>query len=222
MELLELKANTRKATGKGHARALRREGRIPAILYGPKTDPVPLSVSIYDIERLLKQSKSSQMLVSLDLGDGGAARSAMIKELQSEPVSQDFRHIDFYEVAMDKKIKVKVPIVATGKSIGVEVGGLLQIVRRELEVFCLPHEIPDKIEIDITDLDIGDSVHVEEIVLEGDVEVPADVNFTIVTVLTPKKEEEIVEEEEEGLEGVEGEEGAEDAEAEGEESGTEE
>lgn len=188
MELLELKANTRTETGKGPARVLRREGRIPAILYGPKTDPIQLSVKIYDMEQLLKKAKSRQQLVSLDLGDGGAARPAMIKELQAEPLSRNFRHVDFYEVDMDKKIKVNVPIVTVGKSKGVEDGGLLQIIRRELEVICLPNAIPEKIEIDIADLDVGDSVHVEEIALEGDIEIPAEVNFTVVTILSTKKQ----------------------------------
>jgi large subunit ribosomal protein L25 len=91
---------------------------------------------------------------------------------------------------MDQKIKVMVPVVTTGKCVGVELGGMLQIIRRELEVFCLPDQIPENITIDITDLDIGDSFHVEDLQLEGDVEIPADVNFTILTVLSPKAEEE--------------------------------
>jgi large subunit ribosomal protein L25 len=97
-----------------------------------------------------------------------------------------------------------VPVVTTGKSAGVEMGGMLQIIRRELEVFCLPDKIPENITIDITDLEIGDSLHVEELGLEEDIEIPADVNFTILTVLSPTaEEEEAVEEEEEALEGEE-------------------
>jgi len=106
---------------------------------------------------------------------------------------------------MDRKIRVSVPIVATGKSVGVELGGFLQIVRRELEVLCLPMEIPDVIEIDVTDLDIGDSVHLDDIPLEDNIEIPTDANFTVLTVLSPTKEEEPEEELEEGLEEEEGE-----------------
>jgi large subunit ribosomal protein L25 len=121
-------------------------------------------------------------------------------------------HLDFYEVTMDQKIKVMVPVVTTGKSVGVEMGGMLQIIRRELEVFCLPDRIPENITIDITDLDIGDSVHVEAVQLEGDIEIPSEVNFTILTILSTKAEEEEVEEgeEEEAMEeGAEAEEATE-------------
>ena len=136
----------------------------------------------------------------------------MVKELQRHPVTLDFLHVDFYEVDMKRKIKVSVSVIPTGKSVGVERGGLLQIIRRELEVLCLPGKIPESIEIDVTDLDIGDSVHVEEISADKDVEIPADVNFTVLTVITPKtEEEEIEEEEEDALE-----EGAEEADAESE------
>jgi large subunit ribosomal protein L25 len=107
-----------------------------------------------------------------------------------------------------------VPVVTTGKSLGVEMGGMLQIIRRELEVLCLPNQVPENITIDVSDLEIGDSLHVEDLLLEEDVEVPADVNFTILTVLSPKaeeEEEEVEGEEEEGVaeEGAEGAEGAE-------------
>ncbi len=106
-----------------------------------------------------------------------------------------------------------VPVIATGQSVGVENGGMLNIVRRELELFCLPGDIPDSIEIDITDLDIGDSIHIEDIPLGENIEISADVNFTVVTVMSPKAEEEVVEEEEAELEAGEGEEGGEGGEA---------
>ena len=127
----------------------------------------------------------------------------MIKELQSHPVSGSFLHIDFYEIDMQRKINVMIPVVTRGKAQGVELGGLLQIVRREIEVLCMPGDIPEAIEIDITDLDIGDSVHIEEIPLGDNIELAADVNFTVVTVLSPKVEEVEEEEAEEALEGEE-------------------
>jgi large subunit ribosomal protein L25 len=124
----------------------------------------------------------------------------MVKELQSHPLSGELIHVDFYEFKEDEKIRVSVPVVITGKSAGVEVGGLLQIVRRELEVLCLPMEMPESIEIDVTNLEIGDSVHVDDISAEKGVEILADVNFTVVTVTSPKMVEEPEEEElEEGM-----------------------
>ena len=213
MEQIELKAIIRKTTGNSPARALRREGRIPAVLYGPGTEPVLLSVSTGDFEEVLKRGNISQVLLNLIIQNGKTfSKSAVIKELQTHPVSQDFLHIDFYEIDMKRKIKVNIPVVTKGKSKGVELGGVVQIIRHELEVLCFPGEIPEEIEIDITDLDMGDSIHVEEIHLEGDMEIQAEVNYTVLTVLSPKVEEEEVEEEEEELE--EGEEGV----AEGEET----
>ena len=135
----------------------------------------------------------------------------MIKELQTHPVTGTYLHIDFYEIDMQRKIKVNVPVVVRGKAAGIEEGGLLQIVLRELEVLCLPISIPDAIEVDVTDLNIGDSIHVEGIQLSGDVDILEDSDSTVVTVLAPKVEEVEVEEEV-----IEGEEEAEEEGAEGE------
>ena len=203
MEFIELKANVRTTTGNGPARALRRAGKVPAVLYGPKTDPVLLSVDFIDVEQALKKSKIDQVFVNLVIQNGNmTTRHAMIKELQIHPVYRNYLHIDFYEIAMDRKIRVRVPVVTKGKPRGVEQGGMLQVVRRKLEVSCLPQEVPEAIEVDVTELDIGDSIHVEEIPLEGDVEIPAEVNFTVVTILTPKVEA-LPEEEEEEAEEIE-------------------
>ncbi|MFC1829186.1 50S ribosomal protein L25, partial [Thermodesulfobacteriota bacterium] len=123
---------------------------------------------------------------------------------------QNFLHVDFYEISMDRKITVKIPVVVSGKSTGVEVGGTLQIIRHELEILCLPSEIPESIDIDVTGLDIGDSVHLDDISLEGAIEFPEEENVTVVTILAPKMEEEPEEEEEEEAEELaEGEEPAE-------------
>lgn len=208
MNNIELKAETRTTTGNNPARALRRAGRIPAILYGPGSEPVMLSIGTTEMETIVKEGSVGRSIFNLAVDGGNKSKAAMIKELQADPVSRDILHIDFYEVNMARKVKVMVPVIATGKSVGVEMGGMLQIIRRELEVLCLPNAIPQDITIDITDMDIGNSVHVEDITLEGDVEIPHDVNFTVLTVLSPKavEEEEV---EEEGEELAEGEEAAE-------------
>jgi len=213
LELTKLKANIRTQTGNGPGRVLRREGKMPAVLYGPNTESVLLSVDIKELDQILRGSKGAQVILELTIqGTDTAPRTAMLKELQIHPVSRNYLHADFYEIAMDRKIRVNVPVVATGKSVGVEMGGMLQIVRRELEVMCLPLHIPEAIELDITDLDVGDSIHVDEIPLEDGVEIPADVNFTVLTILSPTKETEAEEEEE--IEEEAGEEEASAAEAE--------
>ena len=204
MDLLELKANIRKSTGNGPARVLRCNGQIPAVLYGPGTESILLSVSINDVEQVLKKSKAGQVLLNLVVKNGETFnKTAMIKELQTHPVSQNFLHIDFYEIAMDRKIRVKVPVAIKGKSIGVELGGVLQIIRRELEIMCLPVKIPEAIEIDVASLDVGDSIHIEDISLEEGMEILADVNFTVITVVAPKTVEEETTAEEEEEEGEE-------------------
>ncbi|MBL0731854.1 MAG: 50S ribosomal protein L25 [Desulfosarcina sp.] len=204
MDFIELKANIRKTSGSGVARKLRAAGKVPAVLYGQSIDPTLLSLDVHDFELSLKKSKQGFSLYNLSVLNGDTiTRSVMIKELQTDPVTRNLLHVDFYEIAMDRKIKVNIPVVPTGKSKGVELGGILQVIRRELEIFCLPNEIPDCIEIDITDLDIGNSVHVEDISLAGNIEIPADVNFTVITVIGAQAEEEIEEEAEEGEEGEE-------------------
>ena len=199
MELIELKTKIRTTTGNGPARRLRMSGQIPAVVYGPKTEPVLLSVNKSDLEQLFKKGGIGQVVLNLVIQKNGETLTmpAMIKELQTHPVSRNFIHIDFYEIKMDQKITAKIPVVTTGIAKGVELGGILQIIRRELEVECLPLEVPESIEIDISDLDIGDSIHVEKIRLEGEIEFLEDDNYTVVTVLAPKLEEEEPEEEEE-------------------------
>lgn len=213
MELIELKTNIRTTTGNGPARRLRQTGQIPAVLYGPETESVLLSVNISAIDRVLKKGRIGQVLLNLVIPNNGetSTKTVMVKELQLHPVSRNFLHIDFYEVAMDRKIMVNVPVTTTGKAKGVEIGGILQIIRRELEIQCLPLDVPKSIEIDITDLDIGDSIHLGNISRQSEIEFLDDENFTVVTIVSPKIEEEVepVEEEEEEGEAVIAEEGEE-------------
>ena len=207
MEQIELNATVRKTTGNSPARELRRGGQIPAVLYGPQTEPILLSVDTKALEQIFKRGNIGSIILNLVIQNGKKiTKPAMIKELQSHPVSGNLIHIDFYEIDMQRKINVMIPVVTKGQSKGVETGGMLQIVRREIEVLCMPGDIPSAFEIDITDLDIGDSVHIEEIPMGDNVELLSDVNFTVVTILSPKMEEEAVEEEEE--EALEGEEAA--------------
>ena len=222
MEQFEIQATVRKSVGNGPARSLRRDGKIPAVLYGPQTEPIMLAVTVKDLEQVLKNSNVGQIILKLVIQNGKKiTKPAMIKEMQTDPISRAYLHVDFYEIDMQRPIKVMVPVITRGKSVGVEVGGMLQVVRRELEVQCLPGDIPEAIEIDISDLDIGDSIHVEEIPLGENAEFTADINFTVITVLSPKvealEEEEAEEELEEGEEAAEGEEDASAAEGEKEE-----
>jgi large subunit ribosomal protein L25 len=204
LEIHKLNASVRTASGKGIARTLRREGKLPAVLYGSDIDSISLAVNAHDIELLLNKISYSQALINLAVENGQSfEKMVMIKELQADPISQKYLHIDFYEIKMDRKISTTAPVLIKGVSKGVEAGGTLQIIRRELDVVCLPSEIPDSIEIDITDLDMGDSVHVSEIRPKGGIEIPFDVDFTVLTVVSPRSEAAEEEAEKEPAEGGE-------------------
>jgi large subunit ribosomal protein L25 len=187
LELIELKADIRTSSGNGPARALRREGKIPAVLYGPGKEAILLSVDIKDLGKSLKTSKGGHPLFKLKIQDNQKSnRSAMLRELQTHPVSQKYLHADFYEISMDRKITVSIPIVALGTAKGVEDGGILQLIRREVDVLCLPMEIPEAIEVDVSHLEIGDSIHLNEISLSGDIELADDSDYTVITVVGQK------------------------------------
>lgn len=214
MEIFDLKTTQRNTFGKGSARALRRQGLIPAVLYGPRRDTVPLTISPLDLDIIYKDSGTEQVILNLKIENGGTQNAiAVVKEVQVSPVTGQYLHIDFYEISLNEEIEVNVLVEVTGKSKGVERGGFLQVVRHELEVSCLPTDMPEKIEIDVTGLDIGDSIHIGDIKLGDKVRLLADTGLTVATVVPPTVEEEEVPEEE--LEEVE-ETPAEEAEAGGE------
>jgi large subunit ribosomal protein L25 len=189
LKQLELNATIRKTKGNGPARSLRREGRFPAVLYGPGTQPVMLSVNVRDFEQVVQKGNIRRTIFSLSIQNGSTVtKPAVIKELQTHPVNGQFLHVDFYEIDMNRKLRVMVPVVPKGKTKGEEFGGMLQIIEREIAVFCLPQEIPDSLEIDVSELGVGDALHVKDIALPGGVELPPGENYTVVTVVSPKAE----------------------------------
>jgi large subunit ribosomal protein L25 len=199
-ENAHIAADRREASGKGAARTERRRGRIPGILYGHGEDSISLSVDATDLEKLVHAISIENTIVDLDVKGAGQPYKVLIRELQRHPFKDEYLHIDFFHVAMDEKIFVEVPIVLRGVPTGVRnKGGVLDHQLRELEVFCLPGNIPEKIEIDVSDLDIGDSIHVRDLVLT-DVEIEADADRSVVAVLAPTVIEEVVEAVEEPME----------------------
>ena len=210
MAHVALTAQWRKETGKGAARTLRRQALIPGIFYGPEVDPVPLSLNYGDLEKLIRTGAGENVIIDLaiETGESTSSHRAMLKEIQVDPVKQTILHVDLYEISMDKKIEVEVPITLTGTAKGVSEGGILQQVSRTLEISCLPDNIPDAFELDVSDLNIGDSLHVSDLKIPQDVEVLVEEELTIATVVPPTKVEEIepeVPEEEEEREEVEAE-----------------
>lgn len=185
-EQLTLSAATRDRAGKGASRAIRREGRVPAVIYGQKQDPVAVHVEEKALAKALSSGHFMNTIVMIDVG--GTATRTLPKDVQFHPVTDRPVHIDFFRVAEHSKVTVAVPIRFTGEesSRGLKRGGVLNAVRHDLELVCDAAEIPEEIEIDLGGLDIGDSLHISAVTLpEGTQSAIADRDFTIATIVAP-------------------------------------
>ena len=195
-EQAKLTATTRTATGKGVARRLRGKEMLPAVVYGHKSAAIPLTVDLKQLQDLLGAGKSERKLFLLSIEGNGepAEKTVMIKEIQIDPVQRYFLHVDFFEVAMDEEVTLSIPVRLTGTPAGVLVGGVLQQVKRELSIRCLPSQIPDSLEADVSALVIGDSVHLKDMQLPPGIKIFDDLDTTIATVLAPTVEKEVAKE----------------------------
>jgi len=201
LDLIKLNAKLREESGKGAARKLRQNNTIPAIVYGAKTDPVMLSLCTSDFDKIIREHGSTGLFFNLLMeGKKGEDKIVMLKDMQMDTFSLNYLHIDLHEIDMNTKVTINIPVETIGQSKGVEIGGVIQIIRRELAIVCKPADTPDSVKIDITGLDIGDAIHVEDIDLGDNIEIPHDVNFTIITISAPTIEEEEIDEDEELLE----------------------
>jgi large subunit ribosomal protein L25 len=213
-EISEIKAAARDQVGKGAARAIRREGRIPAIIYGDKSDPQQISVDDKELWMQVRKGQFLNTIYMLDV-DGNSER-VIPREIQMHPVSDVPIHVDFLRLGKDAKVTVEVPVQFLNEedSPGLKRGGVMNIVRHTIELRCVAEAIPERLDADLAGLDIGDSLHVSSITLPEGVELTiSDRDFTVVTIVGRMAE--IVEEEE--LEGIEDEEfEGEEAEGEGE------
>jgi len=195
MERPVLRAEIREGTGKGVARKLRAQGLMPAVFYGAHTQTLPLVVNPKELLGTLQTEAGGNVLIDLEIkkGDHAERKVVMVKDLQIDPLQRKALHADFYEVAMDVMVTVEVPIQLVGKPEGTKMGGILEQIRRVLEIQCFPGDIPKSIDIDVSSLKIGDSIHVNDIQIEK-VKIISDTNFTIATVVPPLAEEKKVEE----------------------------
>jgi large subunit ribosomal protein L25 len=183
---LELTATTRDGSGKGAARGVRREKRVPAVLYGPQTESISLSVSSRDLEKLLRDTGGESKLLNLNIDGQASPRQVLIREVQVHPYRRRFVHVDFFEVPLDQPIVVEVPISLLGDSIGVQKGGEVNLIRRTLSVRCLPNQIPESIRVDVGKLDLGQTIHVEDLTAEATFEFTDDGSVGVVSVLAPE------------------------------------
>jgi len=185
-DALTLPAEARERAGKGASRALRREGRVPAVIYGGKEEPTPIHLEAKELTRQLMSGHFMNSIVMIELG--GKTIRTLPKDVAFHPVSDRPLHADFLRLSKDSKVEVAVPVVFVNEdaSPGLRKGGVLNIVRHELELVCEADKIPSEIELDVTGLDVGDSVHISSVALPaGSESAITDRDFTIATLVAP-------------------------------------
>jgi large subunit ribosomal protein L25 len=190
MEKILLKADKRAETGKGGARSLRRQDILPAVMYGVG-ETIPIKLNRKEIQKLLYSGGGEHALITLELNEGGSKTSehpVLIKDYQREPVSEELLHVDFIEVSLKEKIRVTIPVVIIKEPAGIKMGGIMQHRVREIEVECLPTQIPDKIEIDAGPVEIGHSLHISDIPAMEGIKIVTDPSEVILSVTAPKEE----------------------------------
>jgi large subunit ribosomal protein L25 len=184
-----LDAVERNQRGKNEARRLRASGRIPAVVYGGKAGGKAIAVDPKMLARILHTEQGANTLIALNVPGAGDAR-VLIREFQLDPVTRELLHADFYRVAMDKLIRVQVTVVAQGEPKGVkQQGGVLDIVHRQIEIECLPADIPNHVEVDVTELMVGMSIRVRDIATSPKWKALSDPEMMLMHVIIPKVEE---------------------------------
>ena len=198
MEIENLKVKKREQKGKGSSRRFRRQGFIPGVFYGRGEDSVPLVLNQKDLEKILQRNPSEHPVITLEFDNtdtGGVKPHVLLQEIQHDPVSGKMLHADFHHIDITKKLKVKVEVVLTGKARGiVEEGGVLNFINREIEIECLPLSLPENIKVDISNLNINDTIHVKDLVVGEGMRILDDSDVPIVSVTPPHVEAEVKEE----------------------------
>ena len=189
-----LEATSRDTIGKNEARRTRRDGRVPAVLYGATKEGegrqgTPISVDPKALLRILHSDSGANTLISLKLSGAGDTR-VLVKDYQLDPITHQILHADFYRVAMDRMLQVTIPITVKGEAKGIkQQGGILEFVRREIEIECLPADIPEHVELDVTELMLHDGIRVRDIPVSPKWTPVSDGDMMLVHVIMPKAEE---------------------------------
>jgi len=207
MAMMELTAERRRDTGKEINRKRRAEGRIPGVIYGKGLETRSIEFQRKALEKFVATARRGTVIVKMTVQDGAGGKEsyAVLKEVQTHPLTDRITHVDFYEVALGKKFRVEVPLRVKGKAPGIEMGGILEVVTRSLEVECTPDHVPEFLELDVSSLGIGQSLHLADIRFpEGVVPTEKDLRITLAAVNTPKAEAAPAAAEEVAVEGAEG------------------
>ena len=204
MAKITLPVEVRLDLSRRNLKKIRKEENIPAVVYAEGKENLPVQISYHDFSKLAHGEYGGSLesiVIDLKIKDGKKAKTVptIIKEIQYDFIKGDVLHIDFNQISLTKKIHTRIPIVAKGDSVGERHGGIVEHIQRELEVSCLPGDLPEEVIVHIDDLDVGNAIHVREIDLGPDVEILNEPDQTVITVLTPRKvvEEEVEEVEEE-------------------------
>ncbi|MEW6455745.1 MAG: 50S ribosomal protein L25 [Acidobacteriota bacterium] len=189
MEEILIRAEKRDKVGKEYAKKIRKIGKIPSIIYGSDVSSIPVTLEKKDIIKIMKMGENIIFKVNVDK----KTYSVMMKEFQIDPLTTEILHVDIYKVLMDKPVKVKVPISLVGTPIGVaEEGGFIEFLHRECDIECLPKDIPEKIDVEISPLHIGQSLKIEDIKFDKKIKILDDPDSVILTIEAPRKEVEEV------------------------------
>ena len=183
METTSIHAQPRDGVGKGPARSLRRNGLIPAVVYGHGLDPQPLAVPTHDLEKVLQSISWENTLVNLHVG-ANAPAAVLIRDVQFHPFKPEILHVDFMQIRAGEKIEVEVPVELIGTPPGVKAGGVLEQQLHSVSVWCDPSRIPEKVDVDVSTLEIGDSLHVSDLRIP-EVEILTEATTTLAVVVPP-------------------------------------
>src|SRR5258707_14700822 len=188
---VKLKAEPRTNVGRSGVSKIRARGIIPAVIYGGKVKPQPLQVAARDINAMMSHASGENVLVDLEIAGEKSNRAALVQGVEESPVGGEIVHVDFHAISMDETIQAEVPLEPTGTPVGVKTfGGLLEQSLRTLAVECLPRDLPDRITVDVSNLNIGDAIHVRDIQMPNGVTPKAQHDLTAFSVLAPVVEEE--------------------------------
>jgi large subunit ribosomal protein L25 len=188
MATIPLAGQRRAHVGTSGARKVRGAGMIPAVLYGPDETPMSIQIGYKDLESILRSASGENAIIDLRLDSASDGVMALIREIQRDPVRRNILHVDFQHISMTRRIHVAVPVHVTGTPPGVkDFGGILEHILREIEVECLPMDIPQHVQVDVSALGIGDSIHVSDLRIDG-VEILSDPTQVVITVVPPTVE----------------------------------
>ncbi|MFH1874349.1 MAG: 50S ribosomal protein L25/general stress protein Ctc [Pseudomonadota bacterium] len=187
---MNLKVEKRENKTKGELRQFRLAGKVPGVLYGKKQDPMPVLVTERDLDVIASSQAGLNTLLDISFGDGETTM-ALIRDYQAHPIHRRFTHVDLQAMDETQRIVTEVPIELKGRAIGLEQGGVLEQILRSIEVRCVVTAIPEKLEVDVSTMEIGDNIHIQDLKLPEGVELAKEMDYTVATLVPPTKEEEV-------------------------------